>query len=215
MDIKYILMVMFATFMLYYIAPLSIANKRSWHNHPITKGEFIVSIVGITALSHFGLRGLKLSLPVNIIMAIIWGFLSYKTAVQQQIFSPSPQSAASLKPNEEKSKVTNTDGKQMQSTNGDLLKEQLPINLSTKAEASYLTDKAYEVAQAYQDADQRNKDIVCLTLGLEPDKSIGASSDAAVALAYLNADQKSKEIICVTLGLELDKSTSASGDMAV
>lgn len=43
-----------------------------------------------------------------------------------------------------------------------------------------LTDKAYEVARAYQDADQHTKDIVCLTLRLEPDKSISASSDAAV-----------------------------------
>ncbi len=49
-----------------------------------------------------------------------------------------------------------------------------------EAEGPYLTDKAYEVARAYQDADQHTKDIVCLTLRLEPDKSSSASSDAAV-----------------------------------
>lgn len=53
-------------------------------------------------------------------------------------------------------------------------------NPPDKAEGPYLTDKAYEVARAYQDADQRSRDIVCFTLGLEPDKSSSPSSDAAV-----------------------------------
>lgn len=53
-------------------------------------------------------------------------------------------------------------------------------NPPAKAEGPHLTDKAYEVARAYQDADQHTKDIVCLTLRLEPDKSFSASSDAAV-----------------------------------
>ena len=53
-------------------------------------------------------------------------------------------------------------------------------NPSAEAEGAYLTKKALEVARAYQDADQRSKDIVCFTLGLEPDKSSSASSDAAV-----------------------------------
>lgn len=53
-------------------------------------------------------------------------------------------------------------------------------NPPAKAEGPYLTNKAYEVARAYQGADQHIKDIVCVTLGLEPDKSASALSDAAV-----------------------------------
>jgi transcriptional regulator with XRE-family HTH domain len=53
-------------------------------------------------------------------------------------------------------------------------------NPPAKAEGPNLSDKAYEVARAYQDADQHTKDIVCLALRLEPEKSTSASSDAAV-----------------------------------
>ncbi len=53
-------------------------------------------------------------------------------------------------------------------------------NPPAEAEGTYLTKKAMEVARAYQDADPHTKDIVCLTLRLEPDKSDSASGSAAV-----------------------------------